>query len=65
MTKRAKEKKRVTFQPIQNEEGKNDNANDVAVNTELTELFSNLTPPSYASREHDSAKTLASPLPNK
>ena len=65
MTKRAKEKKRVTFQPIQNEEGKNDNANDMAVNTELTELFSNLTPPSYASREHDSTKTLASPPPNK
>jgi len=65
MTKRAKEKKRVTFQPIQNEEGKNDNANDMAVNTELTELFSNLTPPSYASREHNSAKTLASPPPNK
>ena len=61
MTQRAKEKKRVTFQPIQNEEGKN----DMAVNTELTDLFSNLTPPSYASREHDSAKTLASPPPNK
>ena len=65
MTQRSRDRKSVSFMPIQNTEENTEEKKDMDVDNELANLFSALPTPTEASRTHNSEKTLASSPPKE
>ena len=62
MTQRPRDRKSVSFMPIQITEENTEEKKDMDVDGELANLFSALPTPTEASRTHNSEKTLASKI---